>query len=73
MHNGLDPDRSNADERLQEIADLLASGLRRLGDRHRQSRNNSNFSHLTDNSLDFRRRQSVDAGVAGDLENPHAR
>ena len=73
MSNGLDPLRMSASERLAEVADLLATGLRRLGHRLRQTRNNSNFSRLTDNSLDFGRRQSVDAGVSGDLENPHAR
>jgi len=73
MHNGRDPGRSSADERLQEVAGILAVGLQRLGHRHRQARNNSNFSDLTDNSLDFRCRQSVDRGVSSDLENHHAR
>ena len=73
MLNGLDPNRSSPEERLQEIADTLATGLWRLGHRRRQAINSSNFSHLTDNSLDIRRRQSVDSGVSGDLENPHAR
>jgi hypothetical protein len=63
----------SADERLEEVVGYIAAGLQRLGHRHRQTRNNSNFSSLTDNSLDFGRRQSVDAGVSGDLEIPHAR
>ena len=30
MVNALDPDRMTADERLDEVADILAAGIRRL-------------------------------------------
>lgn len=61
------------DGRLDEVAQLLAAAFHRLEHRRRQAGNSSNFSALTDNSLDFRRCQSVDAGVSGDLENPNVR
>ena len=40
MINALDPERMTAEERLDEVADILAAGLFRL--RRRESANNSN-------------------------------
>jgi hypothetical protein len=72
MTSGPDPNQMLAVERVIETTSLLANGCLRL--RYRNLRKNrSNFSSLSDNSLDFGRRQSVDTGVSGDLENPHAR
>ena len=73
MLNGLAPDAMTSEQRLAETVSLLAMAFLRIRHRLCQPRNRSNFSSLTDNSLDFRHRQSVDAGVSGDLENPHAR
>jgi hypothetical protein len=47
--NPLAPDLMTAEERLDEVARILAAGLVRL----RQRRNHSLFSTLAKNSLDF--------------------
>jgi hypothetical protein len=63
MHNGIDPGRLSAAERLAEVAEILAAGLMRL--RARQS------SHLSadfgESSLDCSGHQSSDADP-GSLE-----
>ena len=53
--NALHPDRMTADERLDEVADILAAGFLRL--RTRESANNS--SDFRDFPLDFPGHQSV--------------
>ena len=55
MPNALDPDRMTADERLDEMADILAAGFLRLP--KRESANNS--SEFGDFPLDFPASQSV--------------
>jgi hypothetical protein len=55
MSNALDPERMTADERLDEVADILAVGFLRL--RKRKSANNSN--EFGDFPLDFPAHQSV--------------
>jgi hypothetical protein len=55
MLNALHPDRMTADERLDEVADILAAGLFRL--RSHESANNSN--DFGDFPLDFSAHQSV--------------
>jgi len=72
MTNGLDPDRMSAEERLNEVATMLAGGLLRLK-AGKKVPNPSNSSTLADNSLDFGPAQSVHQGVSGDSENRHAR
>jgi hypothetical protein len=52
--NGLDPARMSADERLAEVAEILAAGLLRLRERRRAESGNRRES-----SLDFPARQSV--------------
>ena len=54
-HNALDPDRMTADERLAEVADILAAGFRRLC--NHESENDSN--DFGDIPLDFPAHQSV--------------
>ena len=51
------PDVMIADERLTEVAEILATGLMRL----RQRRHLSDHSHLEKNSLDFPPDRSVHA------------
>ena len=53
--NALDPERMTADERLDEVADILVAGFLRL--RNRESANNSN--DFGDFPLDFPTHQSV--------------
>ena len=53
--NALDPERMTADERLDEVAEILAAGFLRL--RKRESTNNS--SDFGDFPLDFPGHQSV--------------
>ena len=55
MINALDPDRMTADERLDEVAEILAAGFLRL--RSYESANNSNG--FGDFPLDFPAHQSV--------------
>jgi hypothetical protein len=55
MPNALDPERMTADERLDEMADILVAGLLRL--RTPESTNNS--SDFRDFPLDFTGHQSV--------------
>jgi hypothetical protein len=69
--NSLSPVLLTAEERLDELAAILAAGLVRLRSRKRE-RKPSNFSTLRDNSLDFKSSKSVHAGVARDSENRHA-
>jgi len=72
MTNGLDPTRMSVDERLDEVANILALGLVRLKSREREEKR-STFSSLEDNSLDFGPQQSVDAKVVRDSDNRDAR
>ena len=55
MPNALDPERMTADERLDEVVDILVTGLLRL--RKFESANNS--SDFGDFPLDFPGHQSV--------------
>ncbi len=55
MINALDPERMTAEERLDEVAEIMAAGFRRL--RNNESANNSN--DLGDFLLDFPAHQSV--------------
>ena len=55
MINALDPDRMTADERLDEVADILAAGVLRLRKRH----SDSNSNDLREVSLDFNGNQSM--------------
>jgi hypothetical protein len=55
MLNALDPERMAADERLDEVADILAAGFLRL--RCHESTNNS--SDFGDFPLDFSGHQSA--------------
>ena len=55
MINALDPERMTAEERLDEVAEILATGLLRL--RTHESANNSNDSG--DFPLDLPAHQSV--------------
>lgn len=55
MINALDPDRMTADERLDEVADILAAGVLRLRKRH----SDSNFNDLREVSLDLNANQSM--------------
>jgi len=72
MTNGLDPTRMSVDERLDEVANILALGLVRLKSRRKEEKQ-SYFSGLSDNSLDFGPPQSVDAKVVRGPENRDAR
>ena len=49
MINALDPDRMTADERLDEVADILATGLARWNER----KNTNNSNALREFPLDF--------------------
>ena len=53
--NALHPERMTADERLDEVADILASGLLRL-QKHESANNSNNFG---DFPLDLPAHQSV--------------
>ena len=55
MINALDPERMTAEERLDEVAEIMAAGFRRL--RNNESTNNSN--NFGDIPLDFPAHQSV--------------
>jgi hypothetical protein len=55
MPNALDPERMTADERLDEVADILAAGFLRL----RQHESGNNSSNFGDFPLDFPGHQSV--------------
>ncbi len=55
MFNALDPDRMTTDERLDEVADILAAGVMRLRKRHLESNSND----LRDVSLDFNANRSM--------------
>jgi hypothetical protein len=59
MHNGVDPNRLTPAERLDEIAEILATGLMRL--RARQS--SPLFPHNGESSLDCPAHQSGHADV----------
>jgi hypothetical protein len=54
MHNALDPDRMTTDERLREVAEILAAGLLRL-----RAKRAAEGEHRRESSLDFSARQSV--------------
>ena len=55
MINALDPERMTAEERLDEVAEIMAAGFRRL--RNNESTNNFNdFGYFP---LDFPAHQSV--------------
>jgi hypothetical protein len=69
--NASDPAGMTVEQRLAEVAALLAAGLRRLRGRQ-QANNPSDFSSLPENSVDFGRRQSVDGTASTTLENTHA-
>jgi hypothetical protein len=57
MHNGIDPGRLSAPERLDEIAEILAAGLMRL-----QARKSSHLSPIRgESSLDCAGHQSMHA------------
>lgn len=61
MHNGIDPGRLTAAERLAEIADILAAGLIRL-----KSRKSSHLSAVSgESSLDCAANQSSHADQHG--------
>jgi|TARA_B100001971_G_scaffold209577_1_gene233427 hypothetical protein len=49
MPNALHPDRMTADERLDEVADILATGLARWNER----KNTNNSNALREFPLDF--------------------
>ena len=49
MPNALHPDRMTADERLDEVADILATGLARWNERE----NTNNYNALREFPLDF--------------------
>ena len=53
--NALHPERMTADERLDEVADILAVGLLRLRERH----SSSNSNDLREVCLDFNANQSM--------------
>ena len=53
--NALDPERMTADERLDEVAEILAAGFLRLR-KHESANNSSDFG---DFPLDFPGHQSV--------------
>ncbi|NQU45353.1 hypothetical protein HQ520_18895 [bacterium] len=53
--NALDPERMTADERLDEVADILAAGFLRLR-KHESANNSSDFG---DFPLDFPAPQSA--------------
>lgn len=55
--NPLPPDLMSADERLTEVAQILAAGLLRL----RRQESEKHVSHLEKNNLDFPHRRSVHA------------
>jgi hypothetical protein len=55
--NALAPDLMTADERLDEITEILANGLLRL----RRCQSETHASHLERNRLDFSRGRSVHA------------
>ena len=55
MINALDPERMTAEERLDEVAEIMAAGFRRL--RNNELANNSN--DFGDSPLDFPAHQSV--------------
>lgn len=57
MHNALAPDRMTADERLREVAEILAAGLLRL-----RAKRAAEGEHRRESSLDFSAGQSVHAG-----------
>jgi hypothetical protein len=58
LSNALHPDHMTADERLDEVAEILAAGFLRW--RHRQARANSkNSNDLRQVRLDFPAGQSV--------------
>ena len=61
-----------ADERLDEVAQILATGLERL--KNREIRKNGLFtSNLAENSLDCAGQQSVHPTVSNDGEQANAR
>ena len=55
MINALDPDRMTPDERLDEMADILAAGVLRL----KKRRSSSNSNDLREVCLDFNANQSM--------------
>lgn len=55
--NALDPARMSADERLDEVAEILAVGILRLRER-RSSKNMNKSRELREIPLDFAARQS---------------
>jgi hypothetical protein len=48
MVNALDPDRMTADERLDEVADILATGVRRLFNKKSSNKNDGLETILLD-------------------------
>ncbi len=64
MHNALAPDRMTADERLREVAEILAAGLLRL-----RAKRAAESRHRRESSLDFAARQSVHGRKRRSREN----
>ena len=60
MHNGIDPDRLSPAERLNEIAEILATGLMRL---NRSPKSSPLSPHTGESSLDCPAHQSGHADV----------
>src|SRR5262249_41479194 len=69
--NPLDPSRLSSDERLDQIAEILAAGFLRLRIRRQQScyRPPENLA----SALDLSGRQSMHANISADGEERHAR
>jgi hypothetical protein len=59
MPNALDPDRMTADERLDEVAEILAAGVIRMHIRRHELENTSNSNELRDFPLAFSAHRSV--------------